>query len=287
MNFRNILQEISKTDPEIYDRLSSRRQVFGSFGSKVAAVALPLAVSSMFKKAYGKTSSSVIEILNYALELEYFEFNFYHTANNTGALIPASDLPGYLAIEEQEKAHVNFLRATINNLGSVPFTPKYYTGNPVTGNPYAPASYDFTAGGKYDIYHSYPVFTTLAEAFEDVGVRAYIGQAENLLPNQNDLLVQLMQISVVEARHAAWVRHTRRQMGELDYPKPWITKNAPPAISLQPYYLGEDNQTQRGVEITQLPTNTGTVPKTAATEAFDEPMNMATITNLITPFILP
>ena len=77
MNFKNILREIEKTDPEVYERLSGRRQVLKSFSSKVAVAALPLAIGSLFKKAYGKTADAngVINALNLALEMEYFEYN--------------------------------------------------------------------------------------------------------------------------------------------------------------------------------------------------------------------
>ena len=56
MDFRNILQEIEKTDPEVYERLNGRRHVLKSFSSKVALAALPFAIGSMFKKAYGRTT---------------------------------------------------------------------------------------------------------------------------------------------------------------------------------------------------------------------------------------
>src|SRR3569833_2986026 len=114
MNIRNILQEIEKTEPEEYTRLSGRRHMLKSFGSKVAVAALPLAVGSLFKKAYGKpTGSTVVDALNYLLELEYFQYAFYRTANNTVGLIPASDLPGFQKIELHQKEHIGWLLGTI------------------------------------------------------------------------------------------------------------------------------------------------------------------------------
>ena len=105
MNIKNILQEIEQTDPEVYEKLSGRRHILKSFGSKVAVAALPLAIGSLFKKAYGKTTDTLISSLNFALELEYFEYNFYHTAlavgsNTTAMLIPTTDRPGFQMIEE-------------------------------------------------------------------------------------------------------------------------------------------------------------------------------------------
>src|ERR1700748_2808114 len=107
MNFKYILNEIEKADPEVYEKLSGRRHVLKSFGSKVAVAALPLAIGSLFKKAYGKTTDAVTSALNFALKLEYMEYNYYHVANNTGGLISAAELPGFQTIEAQELAHIN------------------------------------------------------------------------------------------------------------------------------------------------------------------------------------
>lgn len=291
MNVFHILKQIEKVDPEVFEKLSGRRQILKSFGSKVAAVALPMAFGSVMQKAYGKTTDTLINVLNFALELEYLEYNFYHTAlstgsNTTATLIPAADRAGFQAIEDHEKAHVNFLRTAIDTLGAVPFTPKYYTGDPVTGNPYTPASYDFTAGGRYPIYTRYDLFLKMANTFEDTGVRAYQGQIPELLANTNGIMVQALQITSVEARHAAYIRVLRRLRGDIDNPKPWITNNVPPEAFLQPFYLGEDNVIQNGLDLTTLTGVNGTeLSMTAASEAFDEPSDKATIAALIKPFI--
>jgi hypothetical protein len=47
MNLQNILTEIEKTDPEVYDRLDTRRNVMKSFAKtsgKIALAALPFAL---------------------------------------------------------------------------------------------------------------------------------------------------------------------------------------------------------------------------------------------------
>ncbi|MCF8448358.1 MAG: ferritin-like domain-containing protein [Taibaiella sp.] len=289
MNFKHILSEIEKTDPEVYQKLSGRRDALKSFGSKVALAALPLALGSMFKKAYGKTTDAVIDALNLALEFEYLEYTYYRQGNNTGSLIPANDLPGFKAMETQEKAHITFLNTTITSLGGVPFTPKNF-GAPTTVAPYVPAAYDFTMGGKYTPFSDYKVFLLLAQIFEDTGVHALQGQMSQLLGN-NPILTQAFQLQSVEARHAAFVRHIRRlaPINAPETPSPWISNNIPPTIPFQAYYNGEDNVEHNGVIITNLPNihyNNGAMPKISATGAFDEPFDKTRVLTLIAPFKL-
>src|SRR5688500_14476689 len=73
MNLYKIINEIEKTDPEVYDRLNGRRAALKKFtgmAGKVAAVSLPFMMGSMFKKAYGQTTTDIVGVLNFALTLE-------------------------------------------------------------------------------------------------------------------------------------------------------------------------------------------------------------------------
>lgn len=292
MNFKNILREIEKSDPEVYERLSDRRHILKSFGAKVAVAALPIAIGSMFKKAYGKTAaaSDVINALNFALQLEYFEFNFYHQANHTGGLIPAADQGGFVAIEGHELAHIRFLNNVVTTLGGVPYTPSGYPGPNSTIPEYIPYGvYNFTAGTTYHTFSDYPTFLMLAEVFEDTGVRAYQGAVPTLIGST--VLGQAMQIASTEGRHAAHVRLLRRNapISAVEKPAPWITNNIPPAAQFQPFYNGEENTTQiGGVDISSLPdsySSSGMVPTLSATAAFDEGNDSGTILSLMQPFL--
>src|SRR5688500_12689812 len=136
MNVYNVITEIEKVDPEVYDRLDGRRgalKQFTNIAGKITLAALPLAVSALFKKAYGQSTSSIVSGLNFALTLEYLESEFYKKAVGTSGLITAADLPGFTSIRDHEVAHVAALRQTITQLG----------GTPVT---LTAASFDFTAG---------------------------------------------------------------------------------------------------------------------------------------------
>jgi hypothetical protein len=126
----------------------------------------------------------------------------------------------------------------------------------------------------------------VSQAFEDTGVRAYKGQAGNLISN-NEVLTAALQIHSVEARHASHIRQMRKANGALVPAgvnvKPWITGNqsgiGSPAV--QAIYNGEDVTTQAGVNIA-----TGGISAAAASEAFDEPLTKAEVLAIVDPFIL-
>jgi len=310
MDLRNILSEIGKTDPEVYERLSSRRNALKSFGSKVTVAALPLAVASMFNKAYGKTTGTIIDALNFALELEYFEFNFYHIANNitTLGLIPAADQAGFQAIENHESGHINFLTTTITALGGIPFKPNHYT-DANSRPPYIPNAYDFRAASNTvyapifaNVFNDYPTFLIAAQTFEDSHIRVVNGQMSTWVGNA--VFSQMQQLLATEGRHAAFIRLIRRNLGPVtapEIPAPWINNNIPPSFPLgssvtssnnvlQPFYNGEDNTVQSGIDISTLTdagSTTGNVPQLSASAAFDEPLAQTTYTTLVKPFILP
>ena len=289
MNIKNILSSFDNSTTLLTAQPTGRRDMLKDLGSKVALATLPVAISSLFNKASAQTTSTttVIGSLNFLLELEYFEYNFYRTANSTGGLIPSSDQAGFTAIENHEKEHINYLISAITTLGGTPFQPNHYANNP-----YCPAAYDFTAGGQYPIYTTgnYYLFLDFAQLFQDLFIRAYIGIFPNLIGDKTSLTTA-MQLLSVEGRHASHVRLVRRfTTSAPDYPKPWITNNIPinysPVNAFQSYYLGEDNIVQLNIDITTLPGITGTLSETAATEAFDEPLPQATVLSLIAPFLL-
>ncbi len=290
MNISNIINEIAKTDPEVYERVSGRRNLLKSFGSKVAVSAIPLALGSLFKKAYGQTtaSASLLASMNYALQIEYFTYNFYHTGNNTGGLVSAADIAGLQAIENHDLGHINFLKNLITTMGGTPYTPKNYIGNPFI----ASGAYDFTKSGTFtNVFTSYAIYLDLGQAFKDLAVRAYKGIVGSNGAGSS-FIGTAMQIHSVEARHAAHVRYVRRNSGAIDNPKPWVSENisfqTAPLNQFIPFYINENNILQgTNIDITTLAgANGSTISHTAATEAFDEPLDMTTVQGLISPFIL-
>src|ERR1044072_730178 len=87
MNFSNILNDIAKADPEVFDKTSHRRDVIGKFTKRIALTALPFALGSMFKKAYGKTTDTITDTLNFALTLEHLEAEFYKMAVSVSSAV--------------------------------------------------------------------------------------------------------------------------------------------------------------------------------------------------------
>ena len=282
MNLKHILTEIEKVDPEVYERLDTRRASLRSFsgiGKKIALTALPLALGGLFKKAYGQTSgtvlTSVVDILNYALKLEYLESEFYKMATSASNLIPAGEaMTSFSTIRDHEIAHVADLQKTIMDL---------------SGTPVAKPAFDFTAKGTFaDVFTNYDTFLAVSQTFEDTGVRAYKGQANNAaLMANNDVLDAALRIHSVEARHASHVRYVRRLKSGDTSIKGWITGAIPTvAGATDASYAGEDNISQGGVDITTL-TNTATGAKfttVMATEAFDEPLSYDAVIAIVTPF---
>jgi len=142
------------------------------------------AVSPLVRSAFAQGGSDGdIDILNFALTLEYLEAAFYEGGKDVkGLSSTAAEYVETFGGEEQE--HVDALTATIKDLG----------GKPVK----APAV-DFG-----DAFSSTEAFIGLAVTFEDTGVSAYNGAAPDI--QSKELLAVAGSIVQVEARHAAAIR---------------------------------------------------------------------------------
>jgi len=278
MNILNILDEIEKVDAEVYERLNPRRKAmkeFFNFGTKVAAASIPFAIGSMFKTAYGQTTASVEQVLQYALTLEYLEAEFYVKGVAAAGLIPAgASVAAITTIRDHENQHVAFLRSAITGLGKTPVSKPTFDFSAGNGSGTGPFATVFT---------NYDIFLAVAQVFEDTGVRAYKGQAPNLL-RQGAVLTAALNIHSVEGRHAAKIRQMRKARGA--NVKPWITgkDNGIGLAAVQPSYDGEDLDTQAGIKITGI--NGQSISSNAATESFDEPLTMGQVLAIVDPFIV-
>jgi hypothetical protein len=294
MDLLKIISDIEKVDPEIYDRLDPRRRVFKHFGvagKALASAALPGLVASLFSKAYGQTGTlpaAIADVLNFALKLEYLESAFYVKGLASTGLIPAGDpTTAITRIKNDELNHVATLRATLGSQAIAPI---------------ADSAFDYTGsqGGKRgalfaDVFTNYATFLTLAQAFEDTGVRAYKGGAATLMPNKA-VLTAALNIHSVEARHASHLRTMRRggpaAPSSATAPKSYISNGETiPAAAQAVYgpgadaakYPAESNVTQATVNL-QTALAALSLPANSFAEAFDEPLDVATVTAIAVNF---
>lgn len=266
MNIFRIIQDIEKADQEVYDRLSTRRKAFsdlGGMGKKVALAAVPLALGSMFQKAYGQSTGGVADVLNFALTLEYLEAEFYKQGLASSSAIAGENRAFFQEVSKNEDAHVKFLTDTLKSLNATPV---------------AKPTLDFSAGGAFKDWNTNPAtFLALSQAFEDTGVRAYKGQAANLV-SSNAVLTAALQIHSVEARHASIVRRIRGLKG-------WITndeRGAGMPAPTQAVYDGEAETMQGGVNVPGI----SGIPAAAVTESFDEPLSKDAVVAIAGLFIV-
>ncbi|MDP9068750.1 MAG: ferritin-like domain-containing protein [Actinomycetota bacterium] len=151
----------------------------GSAAVIPATVALQM-LGGRWVFAQGSDFKDDVDVLNYALTLEFLEAEFYKQGLAKNLL---SGAEGTLAkrIGADEQAHVVLLSDTIKKIG---------------GKPVAAPKVDF--GGAYKNRES---FLKLAHVFENTGVQAYLGAAGFI--KDKALLQAAAGIFGVEARHAA------------------------------------------------------------------------------------
>jgi hypothetical protein len=135
-------------------------------------------VRSAFAMGGGTTD---VDILNFALTLEYLESTFYEEAKKK--VKASGELKLLLPmLASDEKQHVEALEGTIKKLG---------------GKPVAKPKFNFEYSGTSG-------FLKLAQTFEDTGVSAYNGAAPSI--QSKEVLGAAGAIVQVEARHAAAIR---------------------------------------------------------------------------------
>jgi rubrerythrin len=305
---------LGSIEPEMADRLTASaaeiaqgRSTSSVVGAGLAMASVPIALAALARDA-GAQTPSVTAVLNFALKLEIFENEFYKAvlgvsssaAQNAAfapvrAMIPAAALPVFQKIQAHEQAHVNFLlqQTGVSNELNLDANSFDFTGGRGSGTgPFAQAT--------LNLQH----LLLVTQAAEDTGVRAYKGQAANLMSNPA-VLEAALRIHSVEARHAAKIRRLRRQNGAPASVKYSGTVSgggsgaagadnvpSPPAAAVAALglvYAGEDNVTQLGVSTTTLPNmpSSNFSATSAASEAFDEPLTKAQVVAIVQGFFKP
>jgi hypothetical protein len=202
MGKRGIVQEVAAESP-------NRRSFVRKLG--VASAVVGTAATSKFANAATSTGPSDVDILNFALNLEYLEAEFYTMATTgmtidqtgidisgsgtLGAVTGGSQLAftnplvttGATELAKDEQAHVILLRRAIFSAGGTPIARPAINLNAL----------GFGFGSQND-------FLVLARIFEDIGVTAY-GGAAPLIQDKN-ILGYAARILATEAQHAGSIR---------------------------------------------------------------------------------
>ena len=300
-------------DPELMDRLVTRRDAIrqgatagGRLAAGLALASVPVALAALSQDVFAQTPSDVTAVLNFALMLEIFENEFYKAVLGTSssaaqnsafatvrAQIPAAAVTSVQQIQKHEAEHVATLMASgATNTLNLTATSFDFTGGRGSGTgPFARATSELA------------FLLAVAQGAEDTGVRAYKGQAANLMSNR-PVLEAALRIHSVEARHASKIRRLRRATGAPPVVKYSGTISgggaaaagagnitpAPPQGAVDAFnliYAGEDNIIQAGKSVMSLPNLPSGFDMAAATEAFDEPLTKAQVVAIVQPFFIP
>ncbi len=196
----------------------SRRRILAALGATSAAAGSLAIVGcssggSLLTRPVS-TTPSVVDVLNFALNLEYLEASFYSYVS-TGSGLSTADMgssPGTVSggaqvtftspvvasaaaqLATDEREHVEFLRTTISAIG---------------GTPVSMPTINLAANGAVT---SDATFLAAARQLEATGISAYIGAAQYLVSNTSALLYAA-QILDTEAQHEGFLRELCLALG--------------------------------------------------------------------------
>ena len=148
-----------------------------------------LSATGLITRALADAGSGDVDILNYALTLEYLETEFYVQAAKRVKGLSGYEMKLTEELRDNEAEHVDALTATIKKLG---------------GKPVAQPMFDF--GGAFGNRATY---LKTANTLEDTGVSAYNGAAPMIA--SAEVLGAAGGIVQIEARHAAMIRLVRNK----------------------------------------------------------------------------
>jgi hypothetical protein len=148
-----------------------------------------LSATPYITRALAAGSVTDVDILNYALTLEYLETEFYTLAVKQVKGLSGDEMKLAKELRDNESEHVDALAATVKKLG---------------GKPVAKPKFNF--GGAFA---SRDAFLKTANVLEDAGVSAYNGAGP--LIKSGDVLGAAGSIVQVEARHASLIRLARNK----------------------------------------------------------------------------
>ncbi len=202
---------------DVLAQAPNRRSLLKKIGMASAAAGAAMATGGAFKLSADPSSPTPVDILQFALNLEYLEAEFYTVATtgntmdmapynipisgqgNSGAATGGSRVSfgnslvftGQIALEiaQDERDHVVLLRTALSNAGVTPIAQP-----PINLNALG-------IGFANELQ-----FLTLARVFEDVGVTAYGGAAQLASFASSPYIGTAARILATEAEHVGSIR---------------------------------------------------------------------------------
>ena len=157
----------------------------GNNSADTGTTSTPDATATATAEAGGDNSGD-LEIVNYALTLEYLEADFYAQVIESGLVKDKKLAEMAKAIGQHEADHVEALTQTVEKLGGTP------AEKPET------KFQEVLDGGLKMVLNT-------AATVENLGAAAYFGQAGKI--KDKEILAAALAIHSVEARHAAALNH--------------------------------------------------------------------------------
>lgn len=199
---------------DVLEQSPNRRSLLKKFGIASAAAGAAFATGGL-KLSADPSSPTVVDVLQFALNLEYLEAEFYTTAtmgktiDEVGIGISGSGKSGptngwhevsfsnslvftgsvAMQIGQDERNHVTLLRTALQKAGITPV-----------------AKPEINLGALGIGFANEAQFLTLARAFEDIGVSAYGGAAQLSSVTSSPYIGTAARILAAEAEHVANIR---------------------------------------------------------------------------------
>ena len=209
---------------DVISEASNRRSLLKKIGMATAAASAAVATGGLKLDAQS-AMPSVVDVLQFALNLEYLESEFYTFATTGKTIdmapysigIDGSGMPGpttggavtnfssnivfsqtvAMEIGEDERQHVTLLRTALQGAGVMPI---------------AKPAINLGALGSFA---TLAAFLTIARVFEDIGVTAYAGAAQLSSVTSSPYIGTAARILATEAEH---VGNIRLQLARLAVP---------------------------------------------------------------------
>ena len=141
-------------------------------------------VAPFVNEAFAQSGGGDVDILNFALTLEYLEAAFYDMAVQQVKGLDSDTMKIATTLRDNENEHVDAITQTVKQL---------------KGKPVAKPGVDFG-----NAFASKSQFLKTAQTFEDLGVGAYNGAGPSI--KSKEVLAAAGSIVQVEARHAGVIR---------------------------------------------------------------------------------